>query len=366
MPERIHVEVPAPEARRERIERAVFDGLAAARPTDLADAALRPRRTPLRWLAVAGLAVAAATIALVVVAHGGGGEPSSPSLIVTPVGGASRFTIGDAVIDAGGDTSVQVEHDGSDGTTLVLARGAIDCDVTPRAGRPPFRVRSGDVLVEVVGTRFAVRRSPEGTTRVDVTRGKVRIAAPGVERLVTAGDTWTNARTAELAAPPPVAPLAPAPLAPTPLDAPPPAPTRAPVDAPPLVPPAPAPPTPAPAPPSAKALFEQGQKAEAKDGPAAARAYRRAANGDDRWAALALYSLAQLDATGAHPTAALDAADEYLRRFAHGANADDAAWLRVEILRTAGRTDDARAAAAAYLRAFPAGTYAAAARRLAP
>jgi outer membrane protein assembly factor BamD (BamD/ComL family) len=113
---------------------------------------------------------------------------------------------------------------------------------------------------------------------------------------------------------------------------------------------------------SSKAAFQAAQRLEAHDRPAAARAYRAVANGSDSWAALALYSLAELDAAG-QPTRALAALDEYQRRFPRGHNAEDAAWLRVDVLRSAGRP--ANAAAAAYLVAFPSGTYRKAAERLA-
>ena len=58
-------------------------------------------------------------------------EIAGPSLVETPVGGSSRFTVGDAVIQAGGDTSVSVSTSDA-GVMLVLGRGAIDCDVEPR------------------------------------------------------------------------------------------------------------------------------------------------------------------------------------------------------------------------------------------
>jgi hypothetical protein len=63
--------------------------------------------------------------------------------------------------------------------------------------------------------------------------------------------------------------------------------------------------------------------------------------------------------------AALKALDEYERRFARGANAEDAAWLRADVLRRAGRAEAAREAARAYLRRFPDGAYVEAAERLA-
>jgi hypothetical protein len=224
--------------------------------------------------------------------------------------------------------------------TLELARGSIDCDVEHRPDRPPFRVIAGEVTVHVVGTRFAVVR--EGAhVRVDVTAGQVRITAPGLERLVGGGDTWSSV-------PPP------------PLPTPRPAPRT---DAPPPPPPTPAPPAKAA---TSRAAYEAAQRLETRDRHAAARAYRSAASGHGTWAALALWGLAELEAGrgSAGSRAALAAVAEYLRRFPRGANAEDAAWLRVEVSRTTRDRDGAREAAVDYLGRFPAGTYVKPAQRI--
>jgi hypothetical protein len=57
--------------------------------------------------------------------------------------------------------------------------------------------------------------------------------------------------------------------------------------------------------------------------------------------------------------------DEYLRRFPRGAGIEDVMWVRVETLRMLGRQDEARSAAAGYLRQFPRGTYVKPATRVA-
>jgi len=272
---RVVVEVPASDARRENIERGVFAQLAALRVADRADAIgpaismSRSRATP--WAVACGLALAAC-IALVVVGLRGGDPTSpiasSPSSIQTPAGGSSRFTVGDAVIDAGADTSVQVQQDPSGSVTLVLARGAIDCDVEPRRERPPFRVVAGDVVVEVVGTRFTVTRTPVAV-RVDVTRGKVHVTSPTGDRLVAAGEAWSSdgviaaARVAPPAVQPPTPAPDPAPAATTPDK------STGPAHTP-------------------HAAFLAAQRQEAHDRVAASRAYRAVANGNDSWAALAL------------------------------------------------------------------------------
>jgi ferric-dicitrate binding protein FerR (iron transport regulator) len=191
---RIVVDPPVSEARRERVERQLFQQLAAVRVVDRAEAVIpRPKKSRNGyWFAFGGLAAAALALILLTTRDGGtGGQPiASPSRVVTPVAGETTFMIGrDAVIGAKSDTSVEWQQ-GNDGSiTLTLERGAVDCQVEPRHGRPPFKVISGDVTVIVVGTRFTVSHNP--SPRVDVAHGKVRVEAPGGTWFVEAGESWT-------------------------------------------------------------------------------------------------------------------------------------------------------------------------------
>jgi hypothetical protein len=304
---KIEVEPPTSDARRERVERRVFDQLAAVRVIERTDAVIPVDPPSRRWVLPAGLfAAAAAVLVAFVVMRGGNEAPVTQaqvqqSRVVTPVGATSRFSIGeDAVIDAASDTSVEVQNVPGGGITLVLARGSVDCDVAPRAGRAPFRVISGDVSVEVVGTRFTVTRTP--TARVDVTRGKVKVFAPGGSWLVSAGESWTPASTAQTAAiEPPKAPEVAAEA-----------------------------PAPAPAAPKAKKL----DPAVAFD---------------------------QID-SAKDPIAAADA---FLKAYPHHALVEDVTYKRVEALVKAGRNDEARRAAADYLKKYPHGTYVEVASRVA-
>ena len=350
--DRIRIPVPAGDER--RVEREVFGQLAAMRSVERAEAIAPRRRTPWFVFVIPAACVAAVAIVLVIFLGRGGGEvpatvSGEPSTVVTPVGGSSRFTVGDAIIDAGGDTSIEVRKSG-DGVTLVLQRGTIDCDVAPREGRPPFRVIGGNVHVEVVGTRFAVTRAGDGA-RVDVTRGKVHVRGPQGERFLTAGETWTPAAITAAVAPP----------VPADQD------RRNPSESAPLPPPPPgvaAVPIPDGARrPTTREAFAAAQRLEVNEPQRAAKAYRVIANGRDAWAALALYSLAELHAGDV--ATSLRELDELARRFPNAANTEDGAWLRVEVLRRARRSDDARQAAAAYLRRFPQGTYATSAAQLA-
>jgi hypothetical protein len=352
----IEVDPPANDVRRDRIERQLFAQLANMRAVERADAAVAepPARRYRPWVFGAIGAGLAAAIALVIVSNKAERpapapivEETTPSRIVTPIGGESQFTVGDAVIVASSDTSVDVKRADDGGITLVVTRGAVDCDVAPRMNRPPFHVIAGDVFVEVVGTRFTVARTP--SPHVDVVRGKVRVRAPGGTWLLSAGETWTPPVSASptdtVAIAPPVAPL-PAPTAP---------PTTA------ITPGA----TPLAIPqPDPHALYQTAQRLEATDPVRAGRAYRSVANTKDAWAAPALYGLAELDAK-ADATKALADCNEYLRRFAQSAQLEDIAWLKIEILRSAGKRDEARVAAAEYLRQFPRGSYAAIAVRIA-
>jgi len=352
--DRIPVDPPTSDTRRERVERAVFAQLQTMRMADRLDAvvpAAKPRRA---WLFAGMGALAAATVAVIIFAIRPPAETAAaehtdttPSRVVTPVGGTSQFTVGDAVIIATSDTNVEVKRGADGGTTLVVARGSVDCDVPPRGNRPPFHVIAGEVSVEVVGTRFTVTRTP--AARVDVARGKVRVKAPGGTWLVGAGESWTPQVTAlKTEEPAPmIEPIEPIEIDQTPAAAP-------------AVAPAPAPAVAAPSP---HAAYQAAVRLASTDPARAAKAYRAIANGKGADAALALMDLASLvektDRDGA-----LAACDEYLRRFAHGANVEDVTWLRIDLLRTAGRRDEARAAAVEYLRQFPNGTFAGDAARM--
>ena len=361
----IVVEVPTSEARRDRVEREVFARLDAMRDVDHANqiAPVRNRRLPIIAAGFA-FAAAAASVIFLVAREAPPSRPSSPSLVVTPAGGSSRFTVGDAVIDAGSDTSVEVKQDPNGTTTLLLGRGTVDCDVMPRPNRAPFRVVAGDVTVEVVGTRFEVSRV--GTvTRVDVARGKVKVHGNGEQRLLGAGQSWSSAVTTAGVEGSPATPAdrASGVTAPTPVVTEPIAPDKH--DKPALV-EEPEIELPAEAARPAKAISpQQAYEAalEIKDETKRARAYRTVANGNHTWAALSLFNLAELQAK-TDVGATLKTLDELKRRFPNAGNAEDAAWFRVDVLRDARRMDEARGAAADYLRDFPQGTYAKLAARL--
>lgn len=360
---RIVVDPPHSEARRDRVERELFERLAAVRTVDRADAVI-PRETRRRAplvLAAAGLAAAAAVAIIVAARDPAPATPvttpvASPSRIVTPVGGTSQLELPGALVEARSDTSVEIQHGEAGAITLVIARGAVECDVEPRHGRPPFRVLAGDTTVEVVGTRFTVTRTPR--PRVDVARGTVRVTSPSGTWLVNAGDTWPP--PADTASAPP-----PAPAGKPELEVAEPAVVAAPVEPArslPTEPPAPSQTTRASKPAQTRERVRESYrialKLESTDPQKAIRLYRAIATDGKGMEPVALVSLAELQLELGAPGDALAALDELARRFPKAANIEDAAWLRYEALRAMGKHDQARGVAAEYLRKFPHGAYA--------
>jgi outer membrane protein assembly factor BamD (BamD/ComL family) len=100
-------------------------------------------------------------------------------------------------------------------------------------------------------------------------------------------------------------------------------------------------------------------KLEATEPAKAASIYRAIAtdsNTTPQLASTALISLAQVQLDGLRdPAAALATADEHVKRFPKAVLAQDALWLRYLALRALGKRDEARGAAADYLRQFPNG-----------
>ncbi|MEJ1965673.1 MAG: FecR domain-containing protein [Gammaproteobacteria bacterium] len=74
------------------------------------------------------------------------------------------------------DSEVKVRYD-EHARTVALSRGEAFFEVAKDAARP-FIVRTADLEVRAVGTKFSVRRT-ESDTQVVVTEGRVRISRPG-------------------------------------------------------------------------------------------------------------------------------------------------------------------------------------------
>ena len=363
MKQRIVIDPPTSDARRDRVERKLFDQLAAVRIVERAETVIPPARRSRAPLFAGVGALAAAAILAVVLMGRESPTPTiaSPTRVVTPLGGTSQFTVPGALIEAGSDTSVEVVHGADGAITLDLRRGSIECNVEHRANRPPFSVLAGDVHVEVVGTIFTVTRTP--AARVDVARGTVRVTAPGGVWLVEAGETWPATTRTAAAEPPVDEPVAEAvadpvvdPVLDPVLEKTPPK-KKAPAAKPPVVEAPPAEPTKEDKD-LARETYRIANRLEDTDPQKAAQLYRSIATNGKGMEAVALVSLAEVELRRKHPREALAALDELKRRFPNAANAEDAAWFRYEALRTMGKRDEARGAAADYLRQFPQGAYA--------
>lgn len=331
-----------------RVERGLMQRL------DAEPAVVPPLPSRRRWMWIAAPAFAvAATIALVIGLRGGTQEvaPSEPSRVVA--GDApSSVSFGDAHLALAANSAIVMTQERGAPSVLV-ERGAVRFTVAPRAERPAFVVRAGDVVVRVVGTRFEVSRSDERVA-VAVDHGIVDVIFRGATMRVAAGQRWTSeapeATTTIAMAAPPAAP--PAPTASATVDTPTPTPTPTPtVKTSPLPARAPIPtasprstttatvpvveaspsPTTMPAAPSAtveseQAKYERLTKLEAKDATKALAGYLQLSSGSSEWAAIGLYAAGRLAADRNDPRARTFL-EIYLRRFPSGANADDAKTL---------------------------------------
>jgi len=91
------------------------------------------------------------------------------------------------------DTQLQVQRDSESEVVLALARGTGHFDVTKRPTRR-YRVRAGQVDVQVLGTVFDVERRGE-RSRVHVVQGAVRVGWPGGHTVLRAGESGWFPRT---------------------------------------------------------------------------------------------------------------------------------------------------------------------------
>ncbi len=321
----------------ERIEDQLFERLdrEPLEPPN-AFASIRPRR---RWLPIAGFACAAAAAAVLAFVWSSGSSgpaPSQPlaaSRVVTD-DDSSTVTLGGASLDVAPASAVVMSGDDERGMLVVLERGAVDCAVPPREGRPPFVVHAGDVEVRVVGTKFTVARDGD-SAMVEVTKGTVEVIADGDRALVQAGEVWwrpvedeyveddadiadedeADAGADEVS----VAPVVRKPprrkrrrrkarVEPK---------EHAPVVA-----------APAPAGPTRAERYNDAARIEATDPGRAIAAYRELARGRDTWAGLALFAHARLEADRGNKSRARRLLADYLSRFPRGANAEDARELQ--------------------------------------
>jgi hypothetical protein len=210
------------------------------------------------------------------------------------------------------------------GMLLVLDRGSIVCDVTPRSARAPMIIQAGAAQIRVVGTRFRVERHGEAA-QVAVEHGLVEVSLNGQVTRVAAGQVWPPAApatatsatagadtdTAErLEALGPSDPHGIRHASARPRTA---------TSAQPKEEPLPSL--------SAQARFEQAARLERADPAQATAIYQALESGSDSWAQNALYAHGRLEAARGSTARARQLLERYMARFPKGANRDDARAL---------------------------------------
>jgi hypothetical protein len=301
---------PLSEARWARVERAVLDEAEGMTERHA------PEEPAPRWRLAAGLLVLAGALAAIA------GGLAWRALLPEARGGATRVEtaangshveFGESTIDVGPTSTVRLAGDDARGVVVTLDSGRVECDVTPRRGRPPFVVEAGSVEVRVVGTHFVVARTGD-VIAVDVQRGQVEVTSNGLRSLVSAGAHWPSS--------PEILPTAlPAPAA--------------------------APPVPEasmghgapvethttfsaatrPAGLSPRDQYEAASRLEAQQPAAAIALYRELAHQGGAWGENALFAAGRLEADRGDQDDARRLLREYLVRYPAGPNANDARQL---------------------------------------
>jgi hypothetical protein len=305
---------PLSEQRWSRIERRLFERVANGEAEVQAPASTVQTRSRAPFAAVLVLAGAAAAAVGALGFRAIYVQPATSSVVAktrvdttTAPGASSHVSVGEASLDVAPESVVSVTGDDTNGVTVVLERGRVECDVPPRNGRPPFWVKAGEVSVRVVGTHFAVSRV-DSSVDVAVQHGVVQVTAKGEQLDVHTGETWPHApaisvaasavpsanpsaQDAPVASVPPVAPIASVP------------------------------------PPSPRELYEAATRLEAARPDLAVARYRALAGKGGPWGMNALFAQGRLESERGHVTEARAALTDYLTRYPSGPNAGDARAL---------------------------------------
>jgi len=301
------------EARWAQVEAALFE---RPRPRNQSGIEAPRRASHFRAVAIA-VSVTAACAAAGFVAWRMSSE-RAPSIVASRVetrDSASHVDVDDSSLDVAPYSAVRFSGDDRAGHLVVLEHGSVDCEVTPRHGRPPFVVRSGDVTVSVVGTHFRVTHE-NGSTSVRVDRGAVEVDDGAHHVVLHDGEVWpSSAPMPSFTLPDPTLPATgstPAPSFSTP------EPRRI---------------TPAPtvsatvvrASPGER--YRDAQRLEATRPDEAVGIYRELASGTGAWAMNALFAAGRLEAERGHRESARRLLQEYGARFPTGPNVEDAQRL---------------------------------------
>jgi hypothetical protein len=221
----------------------------------------------------------------------------------------SHLAVGESSLDVAAHSAVRIEGSDESGVNVSLDHGAIDCEVSPRHGRPPFLVHAGDVTVRVVGTHFHVDHE-DGQTHVSVQHGAVEVESHGDKALVPAGSSWPASDHSAIAPEdlPRVQTTASAHASPSAT-----ATASAPTTS------------------SSRERYDRAAAIEATHPDEALSIYRELASGTDSWAMNALYAEARLDLERGDKDGARKRFAEYLQRYPTGPNANDARELSAKL-----------------------------------
>ncbi len=314
---RLEVE-PLDDARWERIERGLRDRVNAGEARERSiERGATTTRAPLLLLCGA-----AATVVGAIAWEKLQPTPHAESTVATTTietrDAPSHVQITGATLDVEAHTGARVDSSAERGVLVALDHGAVEFDVTPRAGRPPFVVRAGDVDVRVVGTHFRVDRE-DSITHVRVDKGVVEVVTSGKTVRVAAGASWpetasTTAAVSTEIEPPPMASV----VKPRSDFA---IPTTTTTIATAMAVPQP----------SARERYDRALTLEATRPDEARAIYRELAAGSDSWAMNALYAEARLDLERGNKTSARALFAEYVRRYPSGPNANDARELAAKL-----------------------------------
>jgi TolA-binding protein len=334
---RAEMEPPWHDLREQRVLRGAF--------------ASRARRASRRRVAVGVSAVVAFVAAIVLVLQimvfrrAPTAGSATPAVSVLTLADGSRLRVEPRA-------EVAIESEGPSLVRIVQTAGEVAYDVTPRPTRS-FEVRAAGVTVRVLGTAFVVRIEANRAVHVEVTRGRVSVDDGAHQVEIGAGERLLRSATAS----PPESASAVQPARSAPVEAlalPPSASATPHVEPPPVA--------PSERPPSVTDLLVRADAARASGrlGEAAVALeqllilYPR-----DPRATSARFTLGRVArAQGQHAKAAMA-----FRACANGPLGEDALAEEASSWLSAGRTSDARAAAARYLARFPEGTHAARMRR---
>ncbi len=318
---RLEIE-PLDKSRWERIERSLRDRLEHehAAPNLLPNPSRMSRMRPIGAIMVAGAAAAViGAIAWEALRPSVHDKASTSVTRVETEGMPTHVEFGESSIEVAAHSSARIEGTDATGITVSLDHGAVECEVPPRNGRPPFMVHAGAVNVRVVGTHFRVERdasAAEGAAHVSVDHGAVEVESHGTTSLVRAGSSWpvVAVQTETIQTSPPQPEPPPSTIKPTTSVA---TPTASTVSSPPAS--------------SPRERYEHALTLEATRPDEALAVYRELALGDGSWAMNALYAEGRLELERGNKDLARKSLEEYLKRYPTGPNANDARELTAKL-----------------------------------